>query len=149
VITSIEQFDSFEHHRLFEVFSAFFYCNHRRIIYIRWFVNKSFFLAQKIFFYIKEHAKLSKNLYSERYFVVAHILNKSLTQILNWNSSLIYMQKLLKKLIQNEIIHFKMFNCKTFSLFKKINALKKNEKMKSWTYIENLIKYDFINIFRV
>jgi hypothetical protein len=38
------------------------------------------------------------------------------------------MQKLLKKSIRNEIAQLKIFNCKAFSLFKKINALKKNEK---------------------
>jgi hypothetical protein len=59
------------------------------------------------------------------------------------------MQKLLKELIRNEITHFKMFNCKAFSFFKKADALKKNEKMKSRAFIEYLIKYDFINIFRV
>jgi hypothetical protein len=42
-----------------------------------------------------------------------------------------------------------MFDCKTFSLFEKIKILKTNEKMKSQTFIEYLIKYDFINIFRV
>jgi hypothetical protein len=59
------------------------------------------------------------------------------------------MQKLLKELIRNEIIHLKMFDCKTFSFFKKTNAFKKNEKMKSRAFIKYLIKYDFINIFRV
>jgi hypothetical protein len=42
-----------------------------------------------------------------------------------------------------------MFDCKTFSLFKKTNALKRSEKMKSRIFIKYLIKYDFINIFRV
>jgi hypothetical protein len=59
------------------------------------------------------------------------------------------MQKLLKKSIRNEIVHFKMFDCKAFSLLKKTDALKKNEKMKSRTFIKYLIKYNFINIFRV
>jgi hypothetical protein len=98
---------------------------------------------------IKEHAKLSKNFYSKCYLVVTHILNRTLSSSLSWDSSLIFMQKLLKELIRNEIVDFKMFNCKTFSFFKKINALKKNEKMKSRTLIKYLIKYDFINIFRV
>jgi hypothetical protein len=98
---------------------------------------------------IKKHVKLSKNLYSECYFVVAHILNRTSSQVLSWDSSLIFMQKFLKELIRNEIAHFKLFNCKTFSLLKKINAFKKNEKMKFRTFIEYLIKYDFINIFRV
>ncbi len=98
---------------------------------------------------IKKHAKLSKNLYSKCYFVAAHILNWTSSSILNWNSSLIFMQKLLKKSIRNKIVHFKMFDCKAFSFFKEINAFKRNEKMKSRTFVEYLIKYDFINIFRV
>ncbi len=56
---------------------------------------------------------------------------------------------MLKELIRNEIAHLKMFDCKAFSLLKKADALKKNEKMKSRAFIEYLIKYDFINIFRV
>jgi hypothetical protein len=98
---------------------------------------------------IKKHVKLSKNFYSECYFVVMYILNRTSTQILNWNSSLIFMQKLLKKLIKNEITHFKIYDYKAFSLLKKIDAFKKNEKMKSRAFIDYLIKYDFINIFRI
>ncbi len=98
---------------------------------------------------IKKHVKLSKNLYSECYLVVAHILNRTSSSSRNWNSSLIFMRKLLKELIRNEIAHFKMFDCKTFSLLKKADALKKNEKMKSRAFIEYLIEYDFINLFRV
>jgi hypothetical protein len=98
---------------------------------------------------IKEHAKLSKDFYSEYYFVAAHILNRTSSSTLSWDSSLIFMQKLLKESIRNEIVYLKMFDCKKFSFFKKINALKKNEKMKSRAFIEYLIKYDFINIFRV
>jgi hypothetical protein len=98
---------------------------------------------------IKKHVKLSKDFYSECYFVAAHILNRTSSLSLSWDSSLIFMQKLLKESIWNEIVHLKMFNCKAFSLLKKTNAFKRNEKIKSWTFIEYLIKYDFINIFRV
>jgi hypothetical protein len=98
---------------------------------------------------IKEHAKLSKDLYFECYLVVAHMLNKTSTQTLSWDSSLIFMQKLLKESIRNEIVHLKVFDCKAFSLLKKTDALKRSEKMKSRAFIEYLIKYDFINIFRV
>jgi hypothetical protein len=98
---------------------------------------------------IKEHAKLSKNFYSKCYFVAAHILNQTSSSSLSWESSLIFMQKLLKESIRNEIAHFKMFERKAFSLFKETNAFKKNEKMKSRTFIEYLIEYYFINIFRV
>jgi hypothetical protein len=98
---------------------------------------------------IKQYVKLSKNLYSECYLIAAHILNRMSSSSLSWNSSLIFMQKLSKKSIRNKIAHLKVFDCKTFSLLKKTNALKKNEKMKSRAFIEYLIKYDFINIFRV
>jgi hypothetical protein len=98
---------------------------------------------------IKKHAKLSKDFYSKCYLVAAHILNRTLSSTLSWDSSLIFMQKLLKESIRNEIAHLKMFDCKTFSLLKETNAFKKSEKMKSWAFIEYLIKYDFINIFRV
>jgi hypothetical protein len=97
---------------------------------------------------IKKHVKLSKNLYSECYLVVAHILNRT-SSSLSWDSSLIFMQKLLKESIRNEITHLKMFDCKTFSFLKETDAFKKNDKMKSRAFIEYLIKYDFINIFRV
>ncbi len=99
--------------------------------------------------YIKEHAKLSKDFYSKCYFVAALILSQTSSLLLSWNSLLIFMQKLLKEAIRNEIVHLKMFDCKTFSLFKKTDALKRNEKMKSRAFIKYLIKYDFINIFRV
>jgi hypothetical protein len=72
---------------------------------------------------IREYVKLSKDFYSECYLVVAHMLNKTSTQILNWNSSLIFMQKLLKESIRNEIAHLKVFNCKTFSFLKEISSL--------------------------
>jgi hypothetical protein len=98
---------------------------------------------------IKKHAQLLKDFYSECYFVVTHILNRTSSSLLSWDLSLIFMQKLLKESIRNEIVHFKIFNCKTFSFFKEADTLKKNEKMKSRAFIEYLIKYDFINIFRV
>jgi hypothetical protein len=98
---------------------------------------------------IKKHVKLSENLYFECYLVVVHILNRTSSSLLNWDSSLIFMQKLLKESIRNEIAHFKIFDCKAFSFLKEINAFKKNEKMKSRAFIEYLIKYDFINIFRI
>jgi hypothetical protein len=98
---------------------------------------------------IKEHAKLSKNLYSECYLVAVHILNRTSSSTLSWDSSLIFMQKLLKESIRNEIAHFKVFNCKAFSLLKETDAFKRNEKIKSRVFIEYLIEYDFINIFRV
>jgi hypothetical protein len=86
---------------------------------------------------------------SECYLVLAHIFNRTSSSSLSWDSSLIFIQKLLKKSIRNEIAHLKMFDCKAISLLKETNAFKKSEKMKSRAFIEYLIKYDFINIFRV
>jgi hypothetical protein len=40
---------------------------------------------------IKEHAKLSKDFYSECYLVAVHILNRTSSSSLNWDSSLIFM----------------------------------------------------------
>jgi hypothetical protein len=77
---------------------------------------------------IKKHVKLFKDFYFGCYFVVAHILNRTSSSSLSWNSSLIFMQKLLKESIRNEIAHLKMFDCKTFSLFKETDALKKMKK---------------------
>jgi hypothetical protein len=77
---------------------------------------------------IKEHVKMLKDFYSECYLVVAHILNRTSSLTLSWNSSLIFMQKLLKELIRNEIAHLKMFNCNALSLFKKADAFKKKWK---------------------
>jgi hypothetical protein len=98
---------------------------------------------------IKKHVKLSKNLYSECHFVAVHILNRTSSSSLSWNLSFIFMQKLLKKSIRNEIAHFKMFDCKAFSFLKETDEFKRSEKMKSRAFIEYLIKYDFINIFRI
>jgi hypothetical protein len=98
---------------------------------------------------IKKHAKLSKDFYSEWYLVAAHILNRTSSSTLSWDSSLIFMRKLLKESIRNKIVHLQIFDCKTFSLLKETDALKRSEKMKSRAFIEYLIEYDFINIFRV
>ncbi len=44
---------------------------------------------------IREHVKLSKNLFFECYMIVEHLMNRILNQILNWDSSLIRMQKMI------------------------------------------------------
>jgi hypothetical protein len=59
---------------------------------------------------IKKHAKLSKDFYSKCYLVAAHILNRTSSLSLSWDSSLIFMQKLLKESIRNEIAHFKVYD---------------------------------------
>jgi hypothetical protein len=48
---------------------------------------------------IKEFSKLSKDLYSECYLTVAHLLNRT-SMLSDWQSSLIRLQRLLKKSIR-------------------------------------------------
>jgi hypothetical protein len=77
---------------------------------------------------IKEHVKLSKNLYFECYLVVAHILNRTSSSLLNWDSSLIFMQKLLKESIRNEIAHLKSVWLQSVFIFKKSECIQKKWK---------------------
>ncbi len=46
---------------------------------------------------IREHAKLSKDLFLECYMTTEHLMNRILNQILNWESSLIRIQKLINQ----------------------------------------------------
>ncbi len=58
--------------------------------------------------------------------------------------------KLIKQLInKHKLFNLKMFKYKTFSLLKKADVLKWNEKMKSKVFIDYLMSYDFINIFKI
>jgi hypothetical protein len=58
--------------------------------------------------------------------------------------------KLIKQFInKHEVFLLKIFKCKTFSLLKKANTLKRSEKMKSKVFVEYLVKYDFTNIFKI
>jgi hypothetical protein len=62
---------------------------------------------------IREFFKLSEDLYSECYLSVAHLLNRTSMIQLNWDSSLIRLQRLLKEsLIREELNHLKIFDCK-------------------------------------
>jgi hypothetical protein len=84
---------------------------------------------------IKKHVKLSEDFYLECYLVATYILNRTSSSSLNWDSSLIFMQKLLKKSIRNEIVHLKMFDCKAFHFSKKQMHSK---KMKRWNLEHSL-----------
>jgi hypothetical protein len=69
---------------------------------------------------------------------------------LNWDSSLIRLQRLLKEsLIRWELNHLKIFDCKTYVLLKDANVSSRSEKMKARAFVDYLIGYDSINIFRV
>jgi hypothetical protein len=100
---------------------------------------------------IREHVKLSKELFLECYLTVEHLMNRILNQALNWESSLIRMQKLINEnqSIRPEIDHLKMYECKTYSLLKDADVSSKSSKLKSRAFVNYLIGYNSTNIFRV
>jgi hypothetical protein len=100
---------------------------------------------------IREHVKLSKELFFECYLTDEHLMNRIFNQALNWESSLIRMQKLINEnqSIRLEINHLKMYECKTYSLLKCADVSSKNSKLKSRVFVSYLIDYNSINIFRV
>ena len=99
--------------------------------------------------YIKMYAKFFEKLYSECYLAAVYLINRTSIRFLNWKSSLMIIQRLTKQIIKWKIFHLKIFECKIFSLLKNADKSFKNEKMKSKTFIDYLINYDSINIFRV
>jgi hypothetical protein len=98
---------------------------------------------------IREFFKLFENLYSECYLLVVYLLNRTSMIQLNWDSSLIRLQPLFKKSIKWKLDHLKIFNCKTYVLLKDANVSSRSEKMKARAFVDYLIDYDFINIFRI
>ena len=95
------------------------------------------------------HAKFFEKLYFEYYLTAVCLINRTSIRFLNWKSLLIIIQRLTKQTIKWKIFHLKIFECKIFSLLKNANKSFKNEKMKSKTFINYLMIYDSINIFRV
>ena len=71
---------------------------------------------------IELHAKLPEELYLEFYFAAMHFINRTLTQLNQWNSSLVIIQKLTNQSIKNKISHLRIFGCKTYSLLKNIDV---------------------------
>jgi hypothetical protein len=97
---------------------------------------------------IRKFFKLSKDLYSECYLAVAHLLNKT-SMLFNWQSLLIRLQRLLKKSIRWKLDHLKIFDCKTYVLLKRSDVSSRSEKIKARAFVDYLIDYDSINIFRI
>jgi hypothetical protein len=103
---------------------------------------------------IREHAKLSKNLFLECYMIAEHLMNRIFNQILNWDSSLIRLNKLINSINQNQSIrpelnHLKMYECKTYSLLKKADASSRDNKLKSRAFVDYLVDYNSTNIFKI
>ena len=98
---------------------------------------------------IKLHAKFFEKLYSECYLIATYLINRTSIRTLNWKFSLMIIQRLTKQAIKWKIFHLKIFECKTFSLLKNADKSSKSEKMKSKTFVDYLMNYDSINIFRM
>ncbi len=97
---------------------------------------------------IREFFKLSEDLYFECYLVVVYLLNKT-SMLLNWQSSLIKMQQSLKELIKWKLNHLKIFDFKTYILLKELDVSSRLKKIKTHVFVNYLIDYDLINIFKV
>ncbi len=100
---------------------------------------------------IREHAKLSEDLFSECYLMTEHLLNRTLSQTLNWNSLLIRLNKLINsnQSIRHEIEHLKVYECKTYLLLKEIDVSTRKNKLNSRAFVDYLIDYNSTNIFWV
>jgi hypothetical protein len=99
---------------------------------------------------------LSENLFFECYLIAKHLMNKTFNQTLNWQLSLIKLNKLINRINQNknqsirlELDHLKMYECKTYSLLKDTYVSSRDSKLKSRVYVDDLVDYNSINIFRV
>ncbi len=98
---------------------------------------------------IKEYAKLSEDLYSECYLAVIYWLNRTSIARLKWNSSLMTLQKCLNESLKWELFNLKVFDSKTYVFLKESQTSARSKKLKARAFIEYLIKYDSIHIFRV
>ncbi len=81
-------------------------------------------------------------------------MNKILNQTLNWNSSLIRLNKLINSINQNQSIrlelnHLKMYDCKPYFLLKGAEISSRDSKLKSRAFVNYLVDYNSINIFRI
>ncbi len=98
---------------------------------------------------IKKYAKLSEDLYSECYLAVIYLLNKTFIARLKWSSSLMTLQKCRNESIKWKLSNLKIFDSKTYVLLKESQTSARSKKLKARAFVEYLIEYDSINIFRV
>lgn len=95
------------------------------------------------------HAEFSEDLYSECYLTTVYLMNRTSIKSQNWDSSLIALQKLTDQKIKHEMINLKIFECKAYSLLKETDTFFKSKKIKLKIFIDYLIDYDSINIFKI
>jgi hypothetical protein len=105
---------------------------------------------------IHEHVKLSENIFLECYLIAEYLMNRIFNQTLNWESSLIRLNKLINLINQNknqsirfELDHLNMYECKTYSLLKDVDVSSRDSKLKSRAFVDYLVDYNSTNVFRV
>jgi hypothetical protein len=84
---------------------------------------------------------LSANMWSEIFKSVDYLNNRTLRRALKWKISF---ETLIEK--KSNLTHLQSYECRAY--FLKNIILRKN-RLKSRTFIDYLVKYDFINIFRI
>lgn len=98
---------------------------------------------------IRHHSKLPEDLYPDCYLAAVHLLNRTPTKSLNWDSPLVAMQRATNQVIRWEVSHLRVFGCKAYPLLKGKDKPLRSEKMKPRAFVGYLIGYDATNIFRI
>ncbi len=98
---------------------------------------------------IREYARLSEDLYSECYLAVIYLLNRTSIVRLKWNSSLVTLQKCFNESVKWKLFNLKMFDSKAYVLLKDSDVSARSKKLKARAFVNYLVEYDSINIFRV
>jgi hypothetical protein len=84
---------------------------------------------------------LSTNMWSKMFKLVNYLNNWTFKQALNWK---IFFETLTKK--KSNLSHLQSYECKAYLLR---NIISRKNRLKSKTFINHLVRYDFTNIFRI
>jgi hypothetical protein len=84
---------------------------------------------------------LSANMWSKMFKSVNYLNNRTLKRTLKWK---IFFETLIEK--KSNLTHLQSYECRAYFLK---NIISRKNRLKSKTFIDYLMKYDFINIFRI
>ncbi len=122
----------------------------RRIV-TKWFVSYTSFQNKKVersekILIIKTRVmriktNLSANMWSKIFKSVSYLNNRTLRRALKWKISF---ETLIEK--KSNLSHLQSYECRAYLLK---NIILRKNRLKSRTFIDYLMKYDFINIFRI
>ncbi len=86
-------------------------------------------------------ANLSANMWSKIFKSMNYLNNRILRRALNWKISF---ETLIEK--KSNLTHFQSYECRAYLLK---NIILRKNRLKSKAFIDYLVRYDFINIFRI